>query len=161
MNISVRSGIRILHETHRGRFSFHAFSLLPYLEKFPGLELVADLSHWCAVSESLLEDQEEIIGRFIPHFSHIHARVGYEHSPQVNDFRAPEWNDHVKRFMVWWERILAHHKGKNSKQFTICPEFGPATYMPAEPFTQKPLADQWEENLAMMQMLKEKFKETH
>src|SRR6185369_9404054 len=60
-NISTKSNIRILHETHRGRFSFHLPGTLSYLKKFPGLELVADFSHWCTVSESLLEDQEESI----------------------------------------------------------------------------------------------------
>ena len=154
-DISSKTNTRMLHETHRGRFSFHAYSLLPYLERFPELELVADLSHWCTVSESLLEDQEEILEQVIPHCGHIHARVGYEHSPQVNDFRAPEWKGHVERFIGWWKKILDHHKDK--KQFTICPEFGPVSYMATEPFTQKPLADQWEENIAMMKMLRDFF----
>jgi len=152
MNISTKADIRILHETHRGRFSFHLPGTLAYLKKFPGLELVADFSHWCAVSESLLEDQEESIEQVIPHCSHIHARVGYEHSPQVNDFRAPEWKDHVERFIHWWKKILNHHN--NDKEFTVCPEFGPVSYMPTRPFTQEPLADQWEENVAMAEMLK-------
>jgi sugar phosphate isomerase/epimerase len=156
LDLSSKTNIKILHETHRGRFSFHAPSLLPYLKKFPELELVADFSHWCTVSESLLEDQEEIIEQIIPHCSHIHARVGYEHSPQVNDFRAPEWKNHVERFVAWWQRILDHHKGKD--QFTVCPEFGPVSYMPTEPFTQKPLAEQWEENLAMKARLEKELR---
>jgi sugar phosphate isomerase/epimerase len=153
--LSVKTGIRILHETHRGRFSFHLPRTLTYLKKFPDLELVADFSHWCTVSESLLEDQQEILDQIIPHCTHIHARIGYEHSPQVNDFRAPEWKQHVERFVGWWNKILDRHK--NKKELTICPEFGPVSYMPTEPFTRKPLADQWEENIAMMNMLKEIF----
>jgi len=156
MNFSSRTEVPILHETHRGRFSFHASSLLSYLKKFPELQLVADLSHWCAVSESLLEDQENIIEQIIPYCLHIHARVGYEHSPQVNDFRAPEWKKHVERFIGWWQKIIDHHKDKD--QFTICPEFGPVSYMPMEPFTQKPLADQWEENLAMKARLEKELR---
>jgi sugar phosphate isomerase/epimerase len=156
-NISARTGIRILHETHRGRFSFHLPRMLSYLKKFPELELVADISHWCTVSESLLEDQEESLQLIIPHAAHIHARVGYEHSPQVNDFRAPEWKEHVNRFVNWWQKIIDHHKQNNKQLFTICPEFGPVPYMPTGPFTQQPLADQWEENVAMMEMLKERF----
>jgi len=154
MNISAKTGIRILHETHRGRFTFHAYGLLPYLEKFPELELVADFSHWCTVSESLLEDQEAIIERIIPRTGHIHARIGYEHSPQVNDFRAPEWKQHVNRFVHWWQKILDQQNKKGKKEMTICPEFGPIPYMPTAPFIQQPLADQWEENIAMMEMLK-------
>lgn len=157
MNLSSKTGIRILHETHRGRFSFHSYNLLPYLEKFPELELVADFSHWCTVSESLLEDQEDIMQKIIPHAAHIHARIGYEHSPQVNDFRAPEWKNHVHRFVYWWQKIIDHHKQNKKELMTICPEFGPVPYMPTAPFTQEPLADQWKENKAMMEMLKERL----
>ena len=39
-NISQKTGIPIFHETHRGRFSFHAATLIPYLRKFPEMELV-------------------------------------------------------------------------------------------------------------------------
>jgi hypothetical protein len=36
---------------------------------------------------------------------------------------------------------------------TITPEFGPAPYMPLEPFTQKPLASQWDINMEMKNYL--------
>ena len=49
MQMSIKSGIPIYHETHRGRFSFHASTLLSYLNKFPDLELVGDFSHFCVV----------------------------------------------------------------------------------------------------------------
>ena len=54
LNISQKTGIPIFHETHRGRFSFHAATLIPYLRKFPEMELVGDFSHFCTVSESML-----------------------------------------------------------------------------------------------------------
>lgn len=92
--LSLRTGIPLLHETHRGRFSFHSSSLLPYIKSFPELQLTADLSQWCTVSESMLDDQQKTVHRVIPHFHYIHARVGHEHSPQVNDPRAPEWKGH-------------------------------------------------------------------
>ena len=157
MNIAARSGVRILHETHRGRFTFHAATLLPYLERFPELELTADFSHWCAVSESMLEDQQAIIERIISHVGHIHARVGYEHGPQVADPSAPEWEGHRARFLCWWFKILSHQKKKGTTQFTICPEAGPAPYMPAVPFTGQPLADQWKVNAQMKALLKQTF----
>jgi sugar phosphate isomerase/epimerase len=157
LNIAARSGTRILHETHRGRFAFHAATLLPYLERFPELELTADFSHWCTVSESLLEDQQAIIEQVIPHVAHIHARVGYEHGPQVADPSAPEWEQHRARFLCWWFKILSHQKKKGTTQFTICPEAGPAPYMPAVPFTGQPLANQWQVNAQMKDLLKQTF----
>jgi sugar phosphate isomerase/epimerase len=157
LNISNKTGVRILHETHRGRFSFHAASLLPYLKKFPEMELVGDFSHFCTVSESLLQGQEDIIRQIIPHVSHLHARVGHEQSPQVNDPFAPEWKNHFDMFEGWWQQIIKQKKGKGWKNFTITPEFGPAPYMPLLPFTQQPIGNQWEINYKMMHYLKNKF----
>lgn len=153
-NISNKTGVRILHETHRGRFSFHASSLLPYLKLFPEMELVGDFSHFCAVSESMLEDQEGIIAQIIPHVSHIHARIGHDQGPQVNDPFAPEWQDHFRRFEKWWQSILNYQQREKKAIFTITPEFGPAPYMPSMPFTKEPLGNQWEINLKMMSHLK-------
>jgi hypothetical protein len=130
---------------------------LPYLERFPELELTADFSHWCTVSESMLEDQQAIIEQVIPHVEHIHARIGYEQGPQVADPSAPEWEGHRARFLCWWFKILSHQKKKGTPQFTICPEAGPAPYMPTVPFTGQPLADQWKVNAQMKDLLKQTF----
>jgi sugar phosphate isomerase/epimerase len=158
MNFSAKNGIRILHETHRGRFSFHAASLIPYLDRFPQLELVSDFSHFCTVSESMLEDQQHIIERILPHVSHIHARVGHEQSPQVSNPQAPEWQGHLDQFINWWQQIIAIKKQSGQSFFTITPEFGPAPYMPTAPFTQEPLSSQWDNNVFMKDYLKATLK---
>jgi sugar phosphate isomerase/epimerase len=158
LNISNKTGIRILHETHRGRFSYHAASLLPYLQKFPEMELVGDFSHFCTVSESMLVEQEEMIQQIIPHIAHIHARVGHEQGPQVNDPFAPEWENHFKIFEKWWEAILQHKEQKNTQTFSITPEFGPLPYMPSMPYTKQPLSNQWDLNIKMMHHLKIRYK---
>jgi sugar phosphate isomerase/epimerase len=158
LNISVNAGVKILHETHRGRFSFHSASLIPYLIKFPEMELVGDFSHFCTVSESLLQDQHAIISQIIPHVSHIHARVGHQQGPQVNDPFAPEWKNHLALFEGWWQQIIYLKRENGVKKFTITPEFGPAPYMPLLPFTQQPIGNQWEINYNMMHYLINKFK---
>lgn len=158
LNIGHKTGIKVLHETHRGRFSFHAASLIPYLEKFPEIELTGDFSHFCAVSESLLQDQESIIEKIISHVSYIHARVGYEQGAQVNNPFAPEWNNHLTRFQEWWDAILISNYKKGVKEFMICPEFGPVPYMHCLPFTKEPVANQWEINVKMKEFLKEHFR---
>lgn len=154
MDISERTGVKIIHETHRGRFSHHAASLLPYLEEYPGLELNADLSHFSAVSESLLEDQEEILEPVLEASRYIHARVGHDQGAQVNHPFAPEWSLNLERFLGFWQDIIKRSKARKELVFHICPEFGPAPYMPALPFTKKPVADQWEINVQMMHFLK-------
>lgn len=153
---SLKNNIEVYHEIHRGRFTFHSATTLAYLEKFPELKLVGDLSHWCVVSESMLEAQASIIKEVIPHIHHIHARIGFEQAPQVNNPFAPEWASKLKIFLHWWQQILDFHKNKNSMGIT--PEFGPFPYMPQSPFDQKPLASQKQLNLKMKLYLQEHLK---
>ena len=159
--VAQRSGIRILHETHRGRFAFHTASLLPYLHRFPQLRLTADFSHWCTVSESLLSDQQGLLNQIIPFVYHLHARVGSAQAPQVNDPFAPEWQEHMETFMGWWKQIIDTRIRANESMFTICPEFGPAPYMPVMPFTQSPLSDQWMNNVKMKNRLQTAWTQYH
>jgi len=157
-NFSEKKGIPMLHETHRGSFSFHAPTLIPYLERYPALRLTADFSHFCAVSESLLQDQEEMLSAIIPHVQHIHARVGHEQGPQVNDPFAPEWQQHVTVHLGWWKQILQQALLKKMNSFTITPEFGPWPYMPSLPYTRQPLSNQWTINTGMMEYLRQHLK---
>ncbi len=154
-SLALSSGVPIYHETHRGRFTFHAASLLAYLDRFPNLKLTGDFSHWCTVSESLLQDQGDALTRIIPHVHHIHARVGYEHSPQVNDPFAPEWKEHMDAFVSWWRQILITRAQSGDSVMTVTPEFGPVPYMPTIPYSQKPLADQWLTNVHMKNYLQQ------
>lgn len=153
--IARESGIPIWHEIHRGRFSFHLKTLHKYLDIFPKMKLIADFSHFCVVSESNLEDQKELLERVFPNIKHIHARVGFEQSPQVNNPFAPEWENHLNRYMNWWKRIIEIKSNQNAEYISITPEFGPFPYMPQEPFTLKPLSNQWEVNLEMKNYLQQ------
>jgi sugar phosphate isomerase/epimerase len=149
------SGIPIWHEIHRGRFSFHLKTLVSYLDIFPKINLIADFSHFCVVSESNLHDQSDLLSKIYPNIKHIHARIGFEQSPQVNNPFAPEWKTYLEQYLFWWKEIIAIQKNKKSAIFTITPEFGPFPYMPQEPFTQKPLSNQWEINLQMKNYLQQ------
>ena len=154
-NISKKYNIPIVHEIHRGRFSFHLKTLQWYLELFPKLSLVADFSHFCVVSESNLEDQKELLTKIYPKIKHLHARIGFEQSPQVNDPFAPEWQSYLDCYLNWWKEIIEYHNKRNCNQITITPEFGPFPYMPEVPFTKKPLSNQWETNLKMKKYLQQ------
>jgi len=152
-NFSMQSGIPIAHETHRGRFTFHLPSLLPYLDRFPDLKFTADLSHWCNVSESMLEEQEGMFSQIIPNIMHVHARVGWQQSAQVNDPFAPEWEKHLATYVGWWQQIVAYADQKGNASLTITPEAGPFPYMPQKPYSRENLADQWQLNLNMKNYL--------
>ena len=155
MDFSLRSGIPVYHETHRGRFSFHAPALVSYLEQYPELELVGDLSHFCTVSESMLDGQEDLLQLIFPRVAHVHARIGFEQGPQVNDPSAPEWNGHLTKFMHWWKEIATARKSLGKKSLSFTTEFGPPPYLPTAPHSRQPLSDQWNNNLFMLQQLQE------
>lgn len=146
-------GVKIVHETHRGKSIYSAARTLDFIRQCPSIRLAGDFSHFCAVSESLLEDQEDTLKQIIPHVDHIHARVGHSQGAQVTDPRLPEWQTALQRHLGWWDAIIDHHRRSGTAQLTITPEFGPAPYMPAAPFTQQPLASQWDINLYIKQLL--------
>jgi sugar phosphate isomerase/epimerase len=145
--LSASHGITVLHETHRGRFPFCASVTRAYLDAFPSLQFTADFSHWCVVSESLLEDQAAALDAVIPQCGHIHARVGYAEGPQVPHPGAPEYAGELAAHLSWWQRILDHQAARGQATATITCEFGPEPYMQSAPFTRQPAANLWDVNL--------------
>jgi sugar phosphate isomerase/epimerase len=152
--VSKQSGVKIVHETHRGKFSFAAHITSGYLEKLPNLRLTLDISHWCNVAESFLENQRENVDLAISRADHIHARVGFPQGPQIPDPRVPEWKEAVDIHIGWWKRIIERNRAEGRSLFTITSEFGPFPYMTILPYTQQPITNQWEVNVYMMNMLK-------
>ncbi|MGV3539768.1 MAG: sugar phosphate isomerase/epimerase family protein [Rufibacter sp.] len=155
--VSRETGVKILHETHRGKFSFAAQVTRQFLEALPDLRITLDISHWCNVSESLLENQPEAVAIAISRADHVHARVGHQQGAQVSDPRAPQWQKAVDAHLAWWDKVVTAHTQKGSPYLTITPEFGPPNYMPTHPYTREPLADQWEVNVHMMQLLRKRY----
>lgn len=154
--LNKKTGIPIYHETHRSRILFAAPVAKQYMQKIPELRITFDVSHWCNVSESLLQDQPETLALAIERADHIHARIGHPEGPQVNDPRAPEWEAAVKVHLGWWDAIVERKK-KAGERLTILTEFGPADYMPTMPYTRQPLADQWGINVYMMNLLRKRY----
>ncbi len=153
---SKETGIPVYHETHRGRIMYAASITKQYIDKIPELRLTFDVSHWCNVHESLLWDQQETVNLALERTDHIHARIGHAEGPQVNDPRAPEWEEAMKTHLGWWDKVIERKK-KNGERMTILTEFGPPDYLPALPYTRQPLADQWAINVYMMQILRKRY----
>jgi sugar phosphate isomerase/epimerase len=150
------TGIKICHETHRSRLLYSAPVARHYMETIPELRITFDVSHWCNVHESLLEDQSETVNMSLQRVDHIHARIGHAEGPQVNDPRAPEWDHAVKAHFAWWDKVVEMKKEKGDV-LTILTEFGPPDYMPTLPYTRQPLADQWAVNVYMMQQIRNRY----
>lgn len=150
-------GVKLVHETHRGKFSFAAHIVADFIKNIPGLRIGFDVSHWCAVAETFLHDQQENVDLAISRADHIHARVGFPEGPQIPDPRVPEWQEAVNIHIGWWKKIIERNKKENKEIFTITSEFGPYPYMTILPFTQQPISNQWDINIYMMNLLKEKL----
>lgn len=155
--VAAATGITICHESHRSRMLFAAHIAKQFLLAYPHLRMTLDISHWCNVHESLLQDQDETVELALSRTDHIHARIGHSEGPQVNDPRAPEWADAVKRHLSWWDTVVQKKISDGSNRLTILTEFGPPNYLPALPYTLQPVANQWEINEYMMQLLRKRY----
>ncbi len=155
--VSAETGVKIIHETHRGKALFAAHVARPFIEQIPGLRLTLDISHWCNVHESLLSDQQETVDLALGRTDHIHSRVGYPEGPQVSDPRAPEWSDALNAHLGWWDKVVALRQKDGAGQLTILTEFGPPDYLHTLPYTRQPVASQWDINVHMMNFLKKRY----
>jgi sugar phosphate isomerase/epimerase len=153
---AAKSGLNIVHETHRNKFPFAAHIAAAYFQKIPSLRITLDLSHWVCVSESYLEYQQLAIDLAVSRTDHIHARVGYPEGPQVPDPRIPECKEALNKHLAWWDTVVERKKQENA-ELTITPEFGPFPYMVNVPSTGQPVCDQWEVNHWMMEMLRKRY----
>jgi sugar phosphate isomerase/epimerase len=156
VEVAKHTNVPIYHETHRGRILYSAPVARQFMEKIAELRLTLDISHWCNVHESLLHDQEDTIALALSRTDHIHTRVGHAEGPQVNDPRAPEWKDAVAAHLRWWDHVV-EKKRHEGKRLTLLTEFGPADYLPTLPFTRQPVANQWEINKYMLNILRKRY----
>jgi hypothetical protein len=159
LEVEQEVGIRIAHETHRGRAFFTPWSTSAVLKRLPELKVGADLSHWAVACECLPELDDPDVRMSLERAIHIHGRVGYQEGPQVPDPRAPEYAFEVERFLQLWLTICTHRKAAGYEVMTFTPEFGPAPYLHLQPFTRQPVANLWDVNLWMFQTFKTKYDE--
>jgi len=155
--ISTASGVSILHETHRGKFSFAAHVTKAYLEKLPELQLTLDISHWFTVAESYLQDQKPAVDLALEHTAHIHSRVGFTQGPQVNDPRNAEGQAALQHHLTYWDQAIEFQKNRGTQQFTFTPEFGPYPYMTSKQSHPEATQHQWDINNYMKDLLKSRY----
>lgn len=150
-------GIPVAHETHRRRPLWSPMNALALLRELPEVKVNIDLSHWCCVTESMLEDHDEAVQLAIERAIHCHSRVGYENGPQVPDPRAGEWGTHQGRFEEWWKKYIEAQRDRGSDQCSVTPEYGPPSYMHTVPSTGEPAANLWEVCLWSARRFRERY----
>lgn len=156
LGLEKKSGVPIYHETHRAKILFAAHITRRFLETFTDLRLTLDISHWCNVHSSLLQDQKAAVDLALSRSHHVHSRVGFAHGPQVNDPRAPEWQKTVDTHFKWWDQVVEQHVQAGTT-LTMTTEFGPPSYMPTVPFTNQPITDLWTINCHMKDLWRARY----
>ncbi|MCR9064139.1 MAG: sugar phosphate isomerase/epimerase [Cytophagales bacterium] len=154
---AAETGIEITHETHRGRMCYSAPLTRDFLIKNTEMTLTLDISHWTNVHESLLEDQPENVKLALERTRHIHLRVGHQEGPQVNDPRAPEWKEVLQHHLNWWDTVVENRIKAGAQSVTFLSEFGPPNYLPTLPYTKQPVANQWDINVHMMKLIRNRY----
>ena len=101
--------------------------------------------------------QKENLALALAATGHIHARIGHQEGPQVNDPRAPEWKNTVDIFLGWWDTVIKNLEDAGKDRVTFLTEFGPPNYLPTLPYTQQPVVDQWNVNEYMLNLIKARY----
>mmetsp|Transcript_23444 Transcript_23444/g.48668 ORF Transcript_23444/g.48668 Transcript_23444/m.48668 type:complete len:322 (-) Transcript_23444:37-1002(-) len=161
---------KVSFETHRMRIMYNPHDTRRLLrdERLNGkIHTTADLSHWCCVCMTIFDaEQEERDAPWWPetlqlvaqHAALVHARVGYDQSPQVPDPRDPAYEYAVQQHLKWW-KIIWEKQLQSKKTPMVTMEFGPLPYMQSLPYTGQPVASQWDVNNAMRDIVCETFKD--
>ncbi len=155
-NFSARNSVLIAHETHRGRIGFSPGNFSGLAAVRPGMKITADLSHWVCVTESYLENFQDILTTAVERTAHTHARMGFPEGPQIPDPRSAVWQESVNYFVALWNRIFDFRKFRADDLFTITPEFGPPPYMWVQT-DGSPVASQWDINIYIKDLLRTEF----
>ncbi len=158
MDIAESFKVTISFETHRGRSFFNPWITQRLVEQLPLIKLTCDFSHWCVVSERLIDTEIDVINAIAGNAHHIHARVGYDQGPQVPNPAAPEYQDALHAHQSWWAILWQSMMDRNYSIATMTPEFGPDGYLQEAPFTREPVADLWELNCWMANTERTHFK---
>jgi hypothetical protein len=155
--ISEQSGVKITHETHRGRFSFAAHVTANFIKSLQSLQLTLDISHWFCVAESYLEDQQETLTLAINRTAHIHSRVGCTQGPQVIDPASVFYQDALNQHLKIWDGIIKKLRANGATILPVTTEFGPPPYLWVSPKSGKPLASQKGNNLFIKNLFIERY----
>lgn len=130
--------IPLLHETHRGRATFSLPQTIQLLDSIPSMRLCLDLSHWCCVHESLLEDQSDALLRAMTRADYLHLRVGHTQGSQISALDSELWQSEISTHLGYWNQWIEIRKS-SQLPIIMSPEFGPEPYLTQNPDKAQPL----------------------
>ena len=146
-SVEQQTGIAIYQETHRNKWPYGIHRIPSILAQYPGLKLTLDISHWYCVSESFLEDQQDLLTELLDLVYHVHTRVGHTQGSQISDVSNPLFEDIVKQHLAVWQQYIFRQVQRGRTTFTMTTEFGPAPYLISSGNQAQDYEEQWRQNL--------------
>lgn len=124
--------VPVYYETHRDRMTTDLYFTLDLLERYPGLPLIADLSHFLVGREfawPVSEENHGYIHRILDNAMAFHGRVATREQVQI-EISFPHHRPWVDLFLNWWDygfRSLRRRVGRDVDIAFTC-ELGPKPY---------------------------------
>lgn len=151
------AGVAMHFETHRDRMTTDLFFTLRLLDRFPGLRLTGDLSHYLVGREfawPVSDEAHRLMHRVLDHCWALHGRVASREQIQVQLSFAHQqhW---LALFMGWWEYGFRQwrRKAPPDAALTFLCELGPREYAMTGPDGYE-LSDRWEEARLLMRLVR-------
>ncbi|MEO8202585.1 MAG: sugar phosphate isomerase/epimerase [Betaproteobacteria bacterium] len=148
LRLAADAGLTLHIETHRNRMTTELFFTLHLLDRFPGLRLTGDLSHYVVGREfwyPVTAEDNALMHRIVDQCWAFHGRVASREQIQLQ-LAFPQHQGWVEVFMGWWERGFRGWRTRAGADATLtflC-ELGPPEYAMTGADGYE-LSDRWEE----------------
>ncbi len=148
LRLAADAGLTLHIETHRNRMTTELFFTLHLLDRFPGLRLTGDLSHYVVGREfwyPVSAEDNALMHRIVDQCWAFHGRVASREQIQLQ-LAFAQHQGWVEVFMGWWERGFRGWRTRAGSDATLtflC-ELGPPEYAMTGADGYE-LSDRWEE----------------